>query len=284
MREGLRLSRATRAAYEAGSAVLALVADDEELRRRLDVMSALKAPLDRLASAVCVLATAPRQRISAARRVQGAAARQETTSALLFGACSEIRRRIRLHFRGARWQIVRRSFGEGIGASGTKPTSALLLARTILEGAARHPEALREARVHRASLERVTALTKILETAAPERKVLHEDRRRVAEHLSEVAKDAVLACEAILHAAEAAGHGAARIAPLRAAVLAAAEVARRGRVPALAPRAQGGAGKGKARRKNVTQHNCVLDESTVDRLACSPGENEERIAAASRGA
>ena len=144
--QSAHLSRKTRVAHAAGEEILAHLREDPVLRV-LAEQQTLKDDVAALKQAVGVLATAPQKRIGAARRLQGAASRRQTAAQQLFAACGEIRRRVKIRFRGPRHQELRQGFGEGLAANASKPETVLCFADQILQSAAQHPDALREVRI-----------------------------------------------------------------------------------------------------------------------------------------
>ena len=70
----------------------------------------------------------------------------------------EIRRRVKIRFRGPRHQELRQGFGEGLAANASKPETVLCFADQILQSAAQHPDALREVRILPSTIRRVATL------------------------------------------------------------------------------------------------------------------------------
>lgn len=115
------------------------------------------------------LSLSPKLRIVAVRRRQGAVSRRQTTTQALFVSCTEIRRRVKIRYRGPRHAALRRAFGEGLPASAAKPESVLRLAQQILAAAPAHAEELREVRVGPPTLRRVDGLCERLRASSADR-------------------------------------------------------------------------------------------------------------------
>lgn len=198
-----RLSRKTRSAHALAQAVLQALREDPDLAA-LSTRPALQPLRDQLQEDEEVLAAASRQRIGAARRLQGAASRRHTGAQQLFAACGEIRRRVKVRFRGPRHAELRRAFGEGQAANAAKPETVQALAERVLTGAAQHPAALKEVRVGAATLQRLQQLLDALREGVPERAVLRAERRQVTAELAATAARVHGTCAAILEQAAAA--------------------------------------------------------------------------------
>lgn len=197
-----RLSRKTRSGHELASALLTLFTDDPTLTE-LGQQPTMTPLLALLKQDEATLASAAALRIGAARRLQGASSRRHTTAQQLFAGCGEIRRRIKVRFRGPRHEELRRSFGEGHAANAAKPETVLALAEHILRGAALHPEAMKEVRVGPPTLQRLNQLLTTLREGRPERASLRHERHQVHEDLGKTAARVQTTSAALLEQAEA---------------------------------------------------------------------------------
>lgn len=135
------------------------------------------------------LADARGTRISSARRVQGAACHRDALCRALWDLVSTIRNRIKHQFRGPGHKAIRQAFGEGLVASAPKKKSVARLASTVLEGAARYPDALRRVRVTRPTLQRVRTVLEQLQCVGSQaavlgqRRTVQNDVRRTVEEI-----------------------------------------------------------------------------------------------------
>ena len=191
-----QLSKHTRTAYENGRRLMERVVTDPALSCLKEDPEAQQL-LEQLLQDLAILGVAPTLRIGAARRLQGASSRRRTASHALFDACAEIRRRIKLRYRGPRHLELRRVFGEGLPASPAKPETVLLFAQQILSAAPEHTDALREVRVGPPTIQRVGNLLGNLRSCAPERVELRTARRQVSDNLVQIATRVSSLCVAI---------------------------------------------------------------------------------------
>jgi hypothetical protein len=185
------LGRRTRAAVERGRRLLQAL-EDPALRAADPELARLR---DEIARGIDQLSRAPALRIGAARRIQGAMSRRHTAAQALFTVCIEVRRRVRLQFRGPRHDELRHAFGEGMPANPDKPGSVLLLAERILQAAAAHPEALRRVGVRTNTVARLRRLAEQLGATEPERGELRQARLEVLRSLSELAEQVEARCQ-----------------------------------------------------------------------------------------
>lgn len=193
-----QLSKHTRTAYENGRRFLDRATSEPALQPLREDPEGQQL-LEQLRQDLSVLGVAPTLRIGAARRLQGASSRRRTASHALFDACAEIRRRVKLRYRGPRHGELRRAFGEGLPASPAKPETVLLFSQQILEAAPQHEDALREVRVGPPTIQRVANLQQSLRDCAPERVELRTARRQVSDNLVQLATRVNSVCVA-LHA------------------------------------------------------------------------------------
>jgi hypothetical protein len=192
-----RLSRHTRAAYQGAQSLLRRI-DEHPALRPLGEEPEAQQLIDQLRQDVDILKVAPTLRIGAARRLQGASSRRRTASYALFAACAEVRRRVKLRFRGPRHLALRRAFGEGTPASPAKPESVLVLAEQILSAAPAHATELRQVRIGPPTVQRLTKLRDNLRACAPERVELRAARRQVSDSLAQIADRVGGLCSALL--------------------------------------------------------------------------------------
>lgn len=191
-----RLSHQTRAARAQAQALLATLADPAAQAALADNSEAQQL-LVQLRQDAAVLSQAPKARIVAARRIQGAASRRQHTAQRLFTVCNEVRRRIKVRFRGPRHAALRRAFGEGIPANPAKPVGIADFAQRVLAAAPFHSEALAAVRVGPPTLRSIEKMLAILQQGRPERTALRGTRRQVVETLGAVAARVNRACEAL---------------------------------------------------------------------------------------
>lgn len=191
-----QISKYTRTAFEGGQRLLERMTSDPALAA-LREDPKVQPLVEQLREDLAILGVAPTLRIGAARRLQGASSRRRTASLALFDACAEIRRRVKLRYRGPRHAELRRAFGEGLPASPAKPETVLLFSQQILAAAPEHVEALRVVRVGPPTLQRVATLQQALRDCAPERVELRAARRQVAENLVQLADRVNDACAAL---------------------------------------------------------------------------------------
>lgn len=185
-RRPLRLSRETRAAYDNAVALLRRLTAEQSLPR-LEQDATARPLLDRLRQDLEVLSMAPQLRIGAARRLQGADSRRQTTALSLFEVCTEVRRRIKTHFRSPRHLPLRRAFGEGLPASPAKLGTTLILAEQILAAAESYPAELRLAHVRGATLGRIGKLRGQLRATMPEKVELRLAQKKLGQDLTQLA-------------------------------------------------------------------------------------------------
>lgn len=143
--------------------------------------------VEQLQQDVAILKAAPKLRIGAARRLQGAASRRQTAAQALFDACAAVRRRVKLRYRGPKHAQLRRDFGEGLAASPAKPETVLNFAELILSSAPLHVTELRQVRVGPPTINRIVSLKDNLKEIRPERMELRVARRKVSDNLVAVA-------------------------------------------------------------------------------------------------
>jgi hypothetical protein len=191
-----QLSKHTRTAYENGQHFLERVTSDPALAPLREDPEGRQL-IEQLRQDLSILGVAPTLRIGAARRLQGASSRRRTASHALFDACAEIRRRVKLRYRGPRHAELRRVFGEGLPASPAKPETVLLFSLQILAAAPEHVEALREVRVGPPTIQRVANLQQSLRDCAPERVELRTARRQVSDNLVQLATRVNSVCVAL---------------------------------------------------------------------------------------
>ncbi|MCS6915086.1 MAG: hypothetical protein RMK29_12340 [Myxococcales bacterium] len=184
-------------AYENGRRLLERISNDPMLAPLREDAEA-RHLVEQLRQEVAVLAMAPTLRIGAARRLQGVASRRRTAAHALFAACAEIRRRVKLRYRGPRHQTLRRAFGEGMPASPAKPETVLQFAQQILSAAPHYSSQLREVRVRAPTLQRVANLQKGLRACTPERLELRTARRQISDTLAQTATRANALCAALI--------------------------------------------------------------------------------------
>src|SRR5437016_812572 len=91
--------RRIRAAYERAQELLGRLAY-EASSHKLENDPEIRPLLDQVREEVALLALSPKMRIVAVRRRQGAASRRQTAAELLFAAATEVRRRIKIRYRG----------------------------------------------------------------------------------------------------------------------------------------------------------------------------------------
>jgi hypothetical protein len=191
-----QLSKHTRNAFENGQRFLERVTTDPALTPLREDPEGRQL-IEQLRQDLSILGVAPTLRIGAARRLQGASSRRRTASHALFDACAEIRRRVKLRYRGPRHAELRRAFGEGLPASPAKPETVLLFSQQILAAAPDHTDALREVRVGPPTIQRVANLQQSLRDCAPERIELRTARRQVSDNLVQLATRVNSVCVAI---------------------------------------------------------------------------------------
>ena len=183
-----QLSRQTRGAQELAELVLNQIHIEGGPLASLAQQDGVEPLLTQLRQDLAVLADAPKLRIGAARRIQGASARRQTMAQQLFAVCAEIRRRVKVRFRGPRHADLRHAFGEGMAANPSKPETVLSLAERICTAAqeSSHAEALRTVRIGPPTVQRLTRMLASLREGRPERQDLQGERRRIVGELSTV--------------------------------------------------------------------------------------------------
>jgi hypothetical protein len=157
--------------------------------------------IEKVSQEVALLAMSPKMRIVAVRRRQGAASRRQTAAQSLFTAATEIRRRIKLRYRGPRHAALRKAFGEGMPASAAKPESVLRLAQQVLEAAPAHAAELREVRVGPPTLGRVAGLCERLRASTSDRQEWRTTEQELSQNLLGVAARVMELCDALESAA-----------------------------------------------------------------------------------
>ncbi len=192
-----QLSRHTRAALETATQLLESITAYPSFSGIKDDPEA-GPHLSQLTQDLAILQTAPKLRIGAARRLQGVSSRRQTASQTLFDACAEVRRRVKVRYRGPRHTELRRVFGEGLAASPAKPETVLAFAEQVLRAAVDHDAELRQVRVGPPTLQRLAHLRDGLRDLRPERTELRVARRLVSDNLVAVADRVNEACVALI--------------------------------------------------------------------------------------
>ncbi len=191
------MSRHTRAALESATTLLTQITTHPSLLGLKENQEA-RLHLSQLQQDLSILQAAPKLRIGAARRLQGVSSRRHTASQTLFDACAEVRRRVKVRYRGPKHADLRRSFGEGLPASPAKPETVLAFADQVLSAGAARPAELREVRVGPPTLSRIAHLRDGLRELRPERSELRLARRKVSDNLVAVADRVNSTCEALI--------------------------------------------------------------------------------------